>query len=235
MCTVSYLPLNQGFCFTSNRDEGKMRPAAELPQHHRVGEQSVVFARDPEGGGTWFGVGEAFTLCLLNGGFGRHVRRPPYRKSRGLVVLDCFAYPHLGAFAAGYDLEGIEPFTLIAVSHQPVTVAQLKWDGRQAYLTAFNGQQPLIWHSPTLYTEPIAELRAQEWLQAVEEIEYQPFPHIRDFHLAHRYEDEVRLPADFRTDQVRTVSMISLGLWSQRKHLRYYDTQAEAITAELKW
>ena len=91
MCVLTYIPTeNQGFILTSNRDEAVSRTLALPPKKYQLGGQYVFFPKDPQGDGTWIGSCGNYTLCLLNGGIEKHVPKPPYRKSRGKVILDPF-------------------------------------------------------------------------------------------------------------------------------------------------
>jgi len=163
MCTVTYIPTESGFLLTSNRDEQVTRPALP-PMKYQVHGQTVFFPKEKTAQGTWISTSESlFTLCLLNGGFERHVRQPPYRKSRGLVLLDFFEYNDVEAFAEDYDFEGIEPFTLIIVLCKNArTVHQLTWDGNQIYLEEKSSTKPHIWSSSTLYDED-TRLQREDW------------------------------------------------------------------------
>ena len=91
MCTVTFLPKGDtDFILTSNRDEDPSRASLALVAES-VGSQIVHFPKDPKAGGTWFASNKSdFTLCVLNGGFEKHKHNPPYRLSRGLMVLDFF-------------------------------------------------------------------------------------------------------------------------------------------------
>jgi len=167
MCVVTYLPLPEGgFVLTSNRDELSSRPAALAPQAHTLADRRVCFPKDPTGGGTWLATSGTTTVCLLNGAFEPHLHQPPYRKSRGLVVLDYVSYSSPALFTDRYDFSGIEPFTLVIVSHASggaPALHELRWNGTQVYLRNMPPRVAHIWSSVTLYTLPMAELR-KTWL-----------------------------------------------------------------------
>ena len=51
--------------------------------------EKIIFPKDPKAGGTWYAIDEFGTiLVLLNGADEKHKVQLPYRKSRGLIVLD---------------------------------------------------------------------------------------------------------------------------------------------------
>src|SRR5919199_3470936 len=118
MCVVTLLPLPGGFVLTSNRDEHVSRPAAIPPQTYSIDGHSITFPKDPQGGGTWLATFGTITVCLLNGAFVNHVHQPPYRRSRGLVVLDYFDTADPRQFIDSYDFSGIEPFTMVIAHNE---------------------------------------------------------------------------------------------------------------------
>ena len=69
MCTVSFLPLDNGFILTSNRDERALRKPAEFPATYQSNSGTVTFPRDGKAGGTWIAASKTKMICLLNGGF----------------------------------------------------------------------------------------------------------------------------------------------------------------------
>ena len=168
MCVVTYLPeVDGGFILTSNRDESIRRPAAIPPRRYVVGKQLVAFPKDAQAGGTWIATTERRTLCLLNGAFQKHAHRPPYRRSRGLVVLDAFSYDSPHTFAREYDFTDIEPFTLVMVdkANDFLTLHELRWDGSKAHFKCLAADAPRIWSSVTLYSEAVVRER-EGWFQA---------------------------------------------------------------------
>ncbi len=132
MCTVTYLPLpSAGFVLTSTRDERSIRKAAIPPREYDVHGGMVFYPKDPDAGGTWIASAvSGYSLCLLNGGFKIHESRPPYRLSRGLVLLDFYKYNNVASFRDHYDFKGIEPFTLLILGHPQRSLDELRWDGQ---------------------------------------------------------------------------------------------------------
>ncbi len=168
MCTVTFLPLGDtGFMLTSNRDEQHSRPPALSPQWHMAGSVPVVFPKDTQAGGTWIATSGSVTVCLLNGAFEAHRPKPPYRRSRGLMVLDFFGYKSEKAFIEHYDFTGIEPFTMLIVNHHgTLSLTELRWTEARALHTADKDVcQPHIWSSATLYEPPVCRER-ERWFAA---------------------------------------------------------------------
>lgn len=170
MCTVTFLPLqHSNFILTSNRDEALARKEALPPAKYRLNGENLIYPKDAEAQGTWIYTSESsFTLCLLNGAFEKHKHQPPYRHSRGLVVLDFSSFNNVNQFATNYDFSGIEPFTLVIVEqNQALTLHELRWDGKKIWVKKLNEQVPHIWSSTTLYTNEVCQMRKvwfDEWL-----------------------------------------------------------------------
>ncbi len=167
MCTLTYIPCGaQHFFLTSNRDEQDTRPTSLPPDWHAHQGHRFFFSRDPEAGGTWLGHTDTGRIvCLLNGAAIAHTRCPPYRRSRGLVVLDALAARSFDDFCTNGYWEGIEPFTLIFLESMPQTkIWQLRWDETTPSIQSIDPQTAHIWSSATLYGVQSQEKRRQWFL-----------------------------------------------------------------------
>jgi len=83
MCTVSFIPLQNGFLLTSNRDEKSYRPTIS-PQVYTENEMKLLYPKDEKAGGTWIVArNDGTSIILLNGAFINHIKLTNYRKSRG--------------------------------------------------------------------------------------------------------------------------------------------------------
>lgn len=159
MCTVSFVCSNRKIIITSNRDEQLIRPAI-APQNYAINHKKLCFPKDPKAGGTWYAVDEnANVLVLLNGADEKHQWNPPYRRSRGLIVLDLLGSNSAIQSWDTIDLNNIEPFTLVL--YQDQQLYQLRWNGTQKETTKLDANQSHIWSSATLYPKPIREQRLQ--------------------------------------------------------------------------
>ncbi|MFE3848121.1 NRDE family protein [Flavobacterium sp. LB3P45] len=158
MCTVSFVHVNDTIIITSNRDEKIIRPSAIPPMDYTINGKNVIFPKDPKAGGTWFVVDANGTvLVLLNGADEKHKVVVPYRKSRGLIVLDIISSVSPKDFWNQIDLENIEPFTLVLF--QSKELFQLRWNGNQKETTLLDSLKNHIWSSSTLYPVAIREKR----------------------------------------------------------------------------
>lgn len=223
MCTVTYLPYkDEGYILTSNRDEKISRPSANLPEVNSDKEYQLVFARDPIGGGTWIAADDrGNSVCLLNGAFEPHEPQHPYRHSRGLIVVDYFKYHDLEDFTDNYNLDKIEPFTLVIVwDHH---LFEFKWDGEITYSTELPIDQSRIWSSVTLYSQEVIDKRQQwfeEWLRDNPN-------YIRDdifrFHMFGGEGDERTNFVMASGDILKTVSITSILSDRQQVSFKYRD------------
>lgn len=166
MCVLTYLPTPDGFILTNNRDEHLSRPRAVAPRRYCVHHREAYFPKDPRAGGTWLATSPALSVCLLNGAFRPHEPQPPYRHSRGQVVLDFFGYATATAFAQAYDFSNLEPFTLLAFdSLERMKITELRWDGERLFSSEKAADEPCIWSSVTLYSPAVVAAR-QGWFSA---------------------------------------------------------------------
>lgn len=168
MCTVtlSLLPeFNKGFVLTSNRDEAPFREALP-PEFYMEEGIKMLYPKDKDSGGTWIGVSEKRrVICLLNGGFDAHERETSYRKSRGIVVKDLLAAPDLDRNIDEYDLQRIEPFTIIAADwNSQLRFVELVWDGNRKHFKDLELTEHL-WSSSPLYDSAMMEQR-ESWFKS---------------------------------------------------------------------
>lgn len=222
MCTVTYLPLEgSNYLLTSNRDEAPSRSPQDITRQELAG-QELAFPRDEAAGGTWIAISGANRLaCILNGAFEKHERRPPYRRSRGLMALDFFEFPSAEAFLEQYLFEGMEPFTMIILERG--RLLELRWDERQRHIQWLDARQPCIWSSAPLYPPEIRRRREKwfaEWLRDRKSFKGND---ILDFH---RYAGEGDPWNDVvmnRGNIVRTVSITHIAKSGRSMAMRYYD------------
>ena len=164
MCTATFVPSSKhGFIFTHNRDEKLSRKTSTLPQKRTFMGKSLFYPVDTDKNGTWFCCDEQGRLaCILNGAFEKHSPNPPYKKSRGLIVLESFVPKTFDSWIKKVDLNNIEPFTLILFENSNLT--ELRWDGKNKHLKNLSTAQTHIWSSVTLYSKDVISKR-ETWLK----------------------------------------------------------------------
>ncbi|WP_299384165.1 NRDE family protein [uncultured Lacinutrix sp.] len=163
MCTVSiFYKGNNDFVLTSNRDEAPNRKALS-PDFYTINNTDLLMPKDEQSGGSWIGASDKNRIiCLLNGGFTLHERKPIYRQSRGVVVTDLLTAKDIEATVESYNFNDIEPFTIVIADwNTDLKFYELVWDSKQKHFQ----QLPLetkIWSSSTLYTEENKQAR-RDW------------------------------------------------------------------------
>jgi len=168
MCLVTYIPQGpDSFVLSSNRDENPFRSPHNLTRLENQ-DSVMVFPRDTEAGGSWI-IAENHDriVCLLNGAFEKHVHQPPYKRSRGIMALEYFRYAGAGTFAAEYEFEGMEPFTMVIA--EKGELFELRWDEKRAHFLRLDAQGYHVWSSATLYPPPVREKRKGwflDWLSS---------------------------------------------------------------------
>lgn len=221
MCTVSFVCSNRKIIITSNRDEQLVRPAI-APQNYAVNNKNLCFPKDPKAGGTWYAVDEnANVLVLLNGADEKHEWNPPYRSSRGLIVLDLLGSDSAIQSWETIDLDNIEPFTLVLFQDQQLY--QLRWNGKQKETTQLDATQNHIWSSATLYSKPIREQRAQ-WFTTF--LDTKPQVTETEMFQFHRYTEtdnhEHGLVIN-RNNKLKTLSITQSVIEQNKITLRHHD------------
>jgi hypothetical protein len=222
MCTVTYYPNSSGFILTHNRDEAPTRSPSDISKTEN-GYCHWLYPKDTKAGGTWIVTDNTGnTACLLNGAFVKHHHSPPYRRSRGLILMDCMEAPAPVQFLLAYDYSGIEPFTLLFFTGQ--TVLQLRWDGQELHRLYLSADAPHFWCSATLYPPDMQVRREQvfqKWLSNQQQV-----PGTEDFLQLHRTGSVGDPENDFvmnRNERVRTVSITQVVLETNMSIMRYFD------------
>ncbi|WP_242085634.1 NRDE family protein [Aestuariivivens sediminis] len=165
MCTVTIVPKGEhDFILTSNRDEAPNRESLP-PEFYNIKDTSLLFPKDKVSGGTWIGISDKNrVVCVLNGGFIRHKRKPIYKKSRGLVAKDFLIFKTLTDKVEAYDYQNIEPFTMVLADwNAGLKFYELIWDGITAHFTELP-LEPKLWSSTTLYSQTMKEERL-DWFR----------------------------------------------------------------------
>jgi hypothetical protein len=166
MCTVTYIP-QPGICFlTSNRDESPDRQSHGLISKHQPGHHSIYYPLDQDSGGSWIAMSDlGRAVCLLNGAYKPFVPNPPYRMSRGQVVVDAINADDSKKYIEDYVFDAIAPFTLLI--YEQDHFIQLVWDGKEKHISSLSPDQPQIWSSATLYPPHVRVWRKslfEKWL-----------------------------------------------------------------------
>lgn len=222
MCTVTFIPVNNKYYITSNRDEKIARKTAMLPQIYESSDAKILYPKDGAAGGTWIALHEnGNAMVLLNGGFEKHISQPPYRKSRGIVFLEIFntASP-LKKFLTT-SLLNIEPFTLIILEAN--NLYECRWDSNKKHTLQLQTTQSYIWSSATLYNNDIIAKR-NEWFAAWRQTN--PFPSLQNILHFHQFTGDGDAKNDLcmnRNNAMLTVSITAIELRESKGIMHYSD------------
>ncbi len=222
MCTVTFIPLNNRYFITSNRDEHTTRGLAIAPKRIQLNGFELIYPKDADAGGTWIATkntGEA--IVLLNGGFYKHQSNPPYKKSRGIILLNIFIDNDPLLTLQTEDLTNIEPFTLVYLGNQLLT--EFRWDGLTKHFKKLNSSIAHIWSSVTLY-EPDTIKKRETWFN--EWLHVNPNPELKDILNFHLYAGEGNAAIDInmsRNNELKTVSVSSILISEKQNEFAYID------------
>lgn len=152
MCILSIFSKTNGdFILTQNRDESIYRPTSAKVETREFYGQKVMGPIDLNSGGTWIYHTEKYAVCVLNGGYENHSHRPPYRMSRGLVILELLKFDSMDEFIAEINLEEIEPFTMVIIDLKLNLKKIVVWDGNEKFVENLSDEKLIVRSSSTLY------------------------------------------------------------------------------------
>ncbi len=210
MCTLSFYPNHDqnGVILTFSRDEMPERSTAEVV---RDVDKGLLYPKDALHGGTWLAISEKtgrFT-CLLNGAFELHKRQLPYRKSRGLILLESFETQDFIQFCTCYDLDKIEPFTMISLENEQLI--EFRWDGSMRHIKFLDIKTPQIWSSCTLYDADMRKQRARWYADFLKYNKIVSEEKLLSFHQTPQYEAPENGILMRRNDGPETVSITQIN------------------------
>lgn len=221
MCTVSFVNSQGKIIITSNRDEQVLRPAA-APKNYLINQKNLIFPKDPKAGGTWYAVDEqANVIVLLNGADEKHDWNPPYRKSRGLILLDIFSSASAIIAWESINLSNIEPFTLVLFQDQQLY--QLRWNGNEKNILQMDSNQNYVWSSSTLYNREIREKRTEWFYQFLDTI---PEVNEQEMILFHKYSNNDNKENGLvinRNDKLKTLSITQTVIEQNKVNVLHFD------------
>jgi uncharacterized protein with NRDE domain len=221
MCSVSFVPLKEGFILTSNRDEKIYRPTME-PKIYNEDTVKLLYPKDEKAGGTWIVAREDGTcIVLLNGAFKNHQKKENYIKSRGIVLKEVITAKDPKSYFSEMNLKQIEPFTLIIFHNNQLT--EMKWDGVKKYSIPKEINKPHFWSSATLYDSDKQKIRRQ-WFQDFCNKNSVLTPNdVLSFHSnTHSENTEYGLVIN-RKDKTQTVSITQVVIETNKVKMTYID------------
>ena len=221
MCTVTYIPLKDTCFITSNRDENSKRITAMPPEIYDGINNSKVYPKDSQAGGTWIACKDNGTAAvLLNGAFKKHIPSPPYKRSRGLVFLEILDAENPVGHFMDISMEAIEPFTMIILDE---SLHECRWDGTIKHCSVLNKSNSYIWSSATLYDE-VAVAKRKQWFNAF--LKENPSPGLDDILHFHQFTGDGDISNDLKMNRngvLYTVSVTGIVIEPGSCKMRYLD------------
>ena len=230
MCTVTFVNSGNQKIITSNRDEQVIRQAIE-PKTYQISNKQLTFPKDPKAGGTWYAAdAHGNVLVLLNGAAETHVRHLPYKKSRGIILLDILSSREPKQAWSDIDLDNIEPFTLVLYYENDLF--QMRWDGNIKESITLDVNQNYIWSSSTLYSKEIRKNR-EKWF--AEFIKNKPEATADEMFDFHRHTEPNNAQNGLVIDRegfLKTISITQTILCKNQLVMKHYDL-VDQITSEM--
>jgi uncharacterized protein with NRDE domain len=233
MCSVSFVPLKEGFILTSNRDEKIYRPTME-PKIYNGDKVKLLYPKDEKAGGTWIVAREDGTcIVLLNGAFINHQKKENYIKSRGVVLKEVITAEDPESCFSEMNLKQVEPFTLIIFHNNQLT--EMKWDGVKKYSIPKEVNNPHFWSSATLYDTDQQKIRRQWFQDFCNEKSVLTNDDILAFHShSHSENTEYGLVIN-RKDKTQTVSITQVVTENNKAEMTYIDRIKNKTTKNIRF
>lgn len=228
MCTVTFIPTNEGFYFTSSRDEKASRTTMP-PKTYNVDGIDLVFPKDELAGGTWIASNtKGKTACLLNGAFVNHHKAKQYDRSRGLILLESFNYETTSEFCDKVQLNNVEPFTLLTLDYQSGSLNEfyeLIWDGKSKFLNKLSNSDSQIWSSATLY-DPTTQVKRKSlfknWIHQHQDFEDKMILNFHNRKHGLNMDEDILMKGK---GDLRTLSISQIHVQQNKAVFNYFDIE----------
>jgi hypothetical protein len=237
MCTVTIVPIDDGFRMMCNRDERRTRPAALPPALHHVGARLAAFPVDPQGGGTWVGVNDAgVAVALLNRNGSQEIPLPDSAQSRGLLVrrlLEASSVATATDALRRADLALFQPFRLVVAQGPDALLAES--DGRTLFEEPVSLTSPLLLTSSSLGDALVDAPRRRLFDRMVLQRPAQWREGQLRFH-RHQWRARPHLSVLMDRADARTVSRTTVDVTRHRRRLGYEDlTARDSRPVRIAW
>ncbi len=221
MCIFTYIPLERGLLFTSNRDEVVSRPTAPPDRYPHKGEV-LIYPRDLQKGGSWIGMN--LTTNTLGVLLNAKTKTPPKPNalSRGRILLDLITptrYDHLYQ-----KLKHTPPFQCIHCQwlKNKTLLHQIHWDGVALSRKHLDHQRPQLFCANTLYDEPTQTQLKNRWIDWLKKTEASP-ESVEVFHRKELAQQKNSPRFIKKNKDIQTVSITSFFIGKEEKKYRYYN------------
>ena len=228
MCTVSIVPLADGFRLMCNRDEQHTRPGALPPRWVSTDQAEALMPIDPQGGGSWIAVTtDGFTVTLLNRGSLDIPAGSQPKHSRGELVKSLVSAGGIDAFIDAVqriDVGRYRAFQLVAVAGPTVATATSDEARIETRIRALD--RPVVFTSSSL-GDAAAERMRVPLFEALVVHANDPLKGQREFH-AHRWPRCSTFSVLMCRSDARTVSRATIDVRAGVASLAYEPLTLEA-------
>ena len=236
MCTLSFIPRENGYLLAMNRDERLTREPALLPALFEINGTRAVFPHESSGG-TWIGVNDrGLALALLNQNLNSHAAEK--KKSRGMVVRELLSGSSARDVRSSIerlDLSGTLPFRLFAFVRGEQAILEWSWDGSKLQTRTFPWEHG-HWFSSGVGDATATHERGAVCRAAWRQRRSGTLMWLRQLHRSHRPKRGAFSICVHR-DDAETVSYTEISCAKGSLELRYHPgspcIDAEAYTAKL--
>jgi hypothetical protein len=223
MCTVTVVPLENGFRLCCNRDERRERPTASPPIVQTFGCGRAMFPVDPISQGTWVAVNDAgLTMALLNRSTDSiDLRDSKPRVSRGRIIpalLACGSVDEALEHCSKLDAASFDGFRLLMVQNALAII--MTSDARALTHEVTNLSRPMMWTSSSLGDAVVEGPRRKLFDRLFDEDRGTWLPAQRRFH-RHRWRRHPEISVMMERRDARTVSRTAIDVRSHVITLTY--------------
>lgn len=222
MCTLSFLPVEDGFHLLMNRDEHRSRPAAFPPRLHPCGNLRAIYPSE-QGGGTWIGTnGSGLTAALINW-YSRPRLAGQAAFSRGLIIptlLSSESSAGASLLLRNLPLHRLDPFRLFLFEAATRTVTSISSDGKHTKEVEL-AWKPGHWFSSGYDEAEAIRVRGLTCESLKKTADAGSLPWLRRLHRSH---DPTEGPFSIcmHREDACTVSMAELSVTNSRAELTYH-------------
>jgi uncharacterized protein with NRDE domain len=232
MCILSIVRSAETIIITSNRDEQRSRKNSQAPEIIDLGKRQTILARDAQAHGTWLLTDNSGrTAILLNGAFESHIPSPPYRESRGIILMNLFQEDNFRSAFLFYNFENIEPFQIIYVEKNKAL--QCLWDGSEKHLFEIDLSTPQVFFSPTLYSKELQSEKKKHFFETFADYNLFSAPRLFKFHSEQNENSNLNFFMNREQQTTKSISQIELNsTFSKYVHWQAWDNQKHELTLE---
>lgn len=187
MCTLTFVPTEDGYLVGMNRDELLTRPKAIPPKTFKKDGLEITCPLEPSGG-TWIACNShGNLLALLNWNDCECFYQGEKRRSRGWLIPRLIGEADLIATDSQFrqlNLDGIFPFRLVGIFRSERIIHAWRWDGsaKQKQQYSWNRKQ---WFSSSLSDSIAKKIRGTVCEATAGELTAESISWLRGLHRSH--------------------------------------------------